>query len=132
MTEQHLDTVGLREKIIRALFGLWGEGWSPESIDRAADRILREIEALPVGVGEEKGMGPEVVPEGSSRSGRSQAAPSPSEDETTDLIDALKHLLGHCEIAAVMPEMTGTAYVMSMDAEPLERARAALARVEDR
>lgn len=129
MTEQHLDTVGLRERIARIV----RDGkvqQTPSHVTAAA--ILREIEALPpVGVGEEKGMG-SCPSTDEPRSGRSQAAPSPSEDETTDLIDALKHLLGHCEIAAVMPEMTGTAYVMSMDAEPLERARAALARVEDR
>lgn len=40
---------------------------------------------------------------------------------------ALRELLGHCEIAAVMPEATGKAYVMSMDSEPLDRARNALA-----
>lgn len=51
-------------------------------------------------------------------------------DERNLLLNALRELLGHCEIAAVMPEAIGRAYVMGMDSEPLEKARAAIAAIE--
>lgn len=50
-------------------------------------------------------------------------------DERNILLEALRELLGHCEIAAVMPEVTGKVYVMGMDSEPLNNARAALGKV---
>jgi hypothetical protein len=43
------------------------------------------------------------------------------------LKEAFRTLLGHCEIAAVMPTAIGKTLDMSMDSEPLRAARAALA-----
>lgn len=48
-------------------------------------------------------------------------------DEAQRLRAALRELLGHYEIAAVMPEATGKAYVLSLFSPPLEAARLALA-----
>jgi hypothetical protein len=50
-------------------------------------------------------------------------------DERNILLKALRELLGHCEIAAVWPQATGKVYVMGMDSEPLNNARAALDKV---
>lgn len=42
-------------------------------------------------------------------------------------VEALRKLLGTCEIAAVLPEAVGKTWVPAMDAPELEQARVALA-----